>query len=259
MIRTLVKTVFSTLLISIPINADTIGGELSLGGYSHTPKGFATYDFYDSEARTSVEDTLHWEESKDLFFKAYFEHPVFFLPNVKLEYSDLSHEGSGQVSNFTWGGISGFSGDIYNKMDMQAFDVTLYYELLDNWVSLDTGITLRHVYGDITVETRTTMMMQQYEYEPEKAEYDEWIPMVYLKTRFELPTTDLMLQAELNAISYEGAAMYDALFTLRYTFGMGLGIEGGYRIIHLEDNDLGANLAIDVDFKGPYAALVWDF
>jgi outer membrane protein len=259
MIRSLFKTVFLPLLVSIPVNADAIGGELSLGVYSHTPNGYATYDFYDTESKTSVEDTLHWGESKDLFFKAYFEHPIPYLPNVKLEYNDFSHEGSGQVSNFTWGGISGFTGDIYNTMDMQAFDVTLYYELLDNWVSLDTGLTMRHIYGDIYLETTTTMMNQSYEYDPERAEYDEWIPMVYLKTRFELPDTDLMIQAELNAISYSGSTMYDALFTLRYTFDMGLGIEGGYRIIHLEDNDLGADLAIDVDFKGPYAALVWDF
>lgn len=259
MIRSLVKTVFLPLLVSIPVNADTIGGELSLGVYSHTPKGYATYDFYDTEAKTSVEDALHWGESKDLFFKAYFEHPLPYLPNVKLEYNDFSHEGSGKVSDFSWGGISGFTGDIYNTMDMQAFDVTLYYELLDNWVSLDAGLTMRHIYGDIYVETTTTMMNQSYEYDPERAEYDEWIPMVYLKTRFDLPSTDLMVQAELNAISYSGSTMYDALFTLRYTFDMGLGIEGGYRLIHLEDNDLGADLAIDVDFKGPYAALVWDF
>lgn len=259
MIRTLVKTLFSTLLVSLPVNADAIGGELALGAYSHTPKGYATYDFYHTEAKTSVEDTLHWKESKDLFFKAYFEHPLPYLPNIKLEYSDFSHEGSGQVSDFSWGGISGFTGDIYNTMDMQALDVTLYYELLDNWASLDTGVTLRHVYGDIYLETRTVMMNHQYEYKPERAEYDAWIPMVYLKTRFELPTTDLMVQAELNAISYESATMYDVLFTLRYTFGMGLGIEGGYRIIHLEDNELAEDLALDVDFKGPYAALVWDF
>jgi outer membrane protein len=259
MIRTLVKTVFSTLLVSIPLNADTIGGEVTLGIYSHTPKGYATYDFYDKEAKTSVEDTLNWEASGDLFFKAYFEHPISFLPNLKLEYSGFSHEGSGEVSDFSWGGISGFTGDIYNTMDMEAFDITLYYELLDNWASLDAGLTLRRVYGDIYLETKTVMMNQSYHYEPERAEYDEWIPMVYLKTRFEFPTTDLMFQAELNAISYESATMYDALFTLRYTFGMGLGVEGGYRMIHLEDNDLGANLAIDVDFKGPYAAVVWDF
>ena len=259
MVRSLFKTAFLPLLLHIPVYADMIGGELSAGVYSHTPKGYATYDFYDRESKTSVEDTLHWEESRDLFFKAYVEHPLPYLPNLKLEYNSFSHEGSGEVSDFSWGGISGFTGDIYNTMDMQAFDVTLYYELLDNWASLDAGLTLRRIYGDIYLETKTVMMNQSYHYEPEKAEYDEWIPMLYLKTRFELPTTELMFQTELNVISYEGSTMYDALFTLRYTFGMGMGIEGGYRMIHLEDNDLGANLSIDVDFNGPYAAVVWDF
>ncbi|MDD3500714.1 MAG: TIGR04219 family outer membrane beta-barrel protein [Sulfurovum sp.] len=259
MIRSFVKTLCSTLLVSLSVHADTIGGEIALGVYSHTPKGYATYSFYDKEAKTSVEDTLNWKGSSDLFFKAYFEHPLPYLPNLKLEYSNFSHKGSGKVSDFSWGGISAFTGDIYNTMDMRAFDVTLYYELLDNWASLDAGLTLRRIYGDIYLETKMVMMNQSYHYEPERAEYDEWIPMVYLKTRFELPTTELMFQTELNAISYEGATMYDALFTLRYTFGMGLGIEGGYRLIHLGDNDLGANLAIDVDFRGPYAAVVWNF
>ena len=93
----------------------------------------------------------------------------------------------------------------------------------------------------------------------EKIDYDTWIPMVYMKGRFEVPTTDLSFQAELNAITYSGSTMYDALFTARYTVGMGLGIEGGYRFIHLDDNELAAGLAIDVDFNGPYAAVVWDF
>lgn len=255
MIRSLLKTIFLSPLICMPVNADTIGGELFLGTYSHTPKGYASYDIYNTESKTSVEDTLNWEESKDLFFKAYFEHPVAFLPNLKLEYSNFSHEGSGPVGGFTWGHISDFSGDISNSLDMRALDVTLYYELLDNLAGLDAGLTLRRIYGDISVVAGNAFMTSQ----EEKVSFDNWIPMLYMKGRFDLPATDLSFQTELNAINYEDATMYDALFTLRYTFGMGLGIEGGYRLIHLEDNELAAGLAIDIDFNGPYAAVVWDF
>lgn len=254
MVRSLFKTAFISLLLYIPVNADVIGGEIAVGVYSHTPKGYASYDIYGMESQTSIENTLHWEESQDLFFKAYLEHPLPVIPNVKLEYNDLSHQGSGPVSAFTWGNITDFTGDISNKLNMHAFDVTLYYELVDNWASLDTGLTLRHVYGDITVVTGNTFISQE-----EKIDYDTWIPMLYMKGRFEVPTTDLTFQSEFNAITYGGATMYDALFTLRYTAGMGLGIEGGYRLIHLEDNELAAGLALDVDFNGPYAAVVWDF
>ncbi|MDM5272610.1 TIGR04219 family outer membrane beta-barrel protein [Sulfurovum sp. zt1-1] len=254
MVRTLLKTAFLSSLFYIPLNADFIGGELSVGVYSHTPKGYAAYDIYGMESKTSIEDTLHWTESQDLFFKAYLEHPLPVISNIKLEYNDLSHQGSGPVSGFTWGDISDFTGDLSNKLDMHAFDVTLYYELIDNWASLDTGLTLRHVYGDIYVKAGNMFMTQE-----ETIDYDTWIPMIYMKGRFDVPTTDITFQAELNAITFSSSTMYDALFTMRYTAVMGLGIEGGYRMMHLDDNELAAGLALDVDFKGPYAAVVWDF
>jgi len=40
---------------------------------------------------------------------------------------------------------------------------------------------------------------------------------------------------------------------------MGLGIEGGWKTLHLETTDLVEGLMLDIDFSGPYAAIVWDF
>jgi hypothetical protein len=40
---------------------------------------------------------------------------------------------------------------------------------------------------------------------------------------------------------------------------MGLGLEGGYKFIHIDSEDLTDGLKTDADFSGPYASVVWDF
>jgi hypothetical protein len=40
---------------------------------------------------------------------------------------------------------------------------------------------------------------------------------------------------------------------------MGLGLEAGYKSMHIDSEDLADGLVVDVDSSGPYAAIVWDF
>lgn len=39
----------------------------------------------------------------------------------------------------------------------------------------------------------------------------------------------------------------------------GIGLESGYKAIHLDSEDLLSGLVVDMDFEGPYAAVVWNF
>ena len=258
----------ATLLTSSVLYADTIiGGEISLGVYSHSPSGTASYTLADAHTSTvDLEDDFGWSDDQDLVLKAYFEHPLPFLPNIKIAYSTLNQSGTGTVEDFSWGPISG-DGDIETDLEVQMYDLTAYYELLDNVVEIDAGLTMRYLGGDIAVTPITDFgfttplgsISSSTAGVPYTTDIDMWIPMLYGKARFNIPTTDISLQFEANGISYEETTFYDYELSARYTFMMGLGIEAGYKSIHLDSEDLADGLIVDVDFSGPYASIVWNF
>ena len=254
--------ILSALLASGALYADTIGGEISLGVYSHSPSGTASYTLAGQLSSTvDLEDDFGWSDDQDLVLKAYFEHPLPFLPNIKIAYSTLNQSGAGYVTDFSWGPIGG-DGDIDTDLDVQMYDLTAYYELLDNVVEIDAGLTIRYLGGDIAVTPNTHFNLGPISPEvgvPYTTDIDMWIPMLYGKARFNIPNTDISLQFEANGMSYEETTFYDYELSARYTFYMGLGLEAGYKSAHLESEDLADGLVVDVDFVGPYASMVWDF
>jgi outer membrane protein len=241
-----VKTLALLILLTLSqIHADTIGGEISLGFFNHQPNGNASY----KGSATDMEDTLGFSEEQDIFLKAYLEHPLPVIPNVKLGYTTLSHEGSSSVGNFTWGDTT-YNGTIDSSLSLDMTDVTLYYEFLDNWAETDAGLTLRYISGNMDVYSSA---------ESDVADFSTWVPMLYGKVRFNPPVTDLSFQLEANAISYWDITTYDYELSARYTLAMGLGLEAGYKAFHLNSDDLVNGFNADMDFSGPYAAVLWDF
>ncbi len=240
------KLVLVTLLTLSQVHADMIGGEASLGFFNHDPSGNASY----KGTSSSLEETFGFSEEQDLFLKAYLEHPLPLLPNVKLGYTTLSHDGNSRVVDFTWGDIVNFTGPIDSSLSLDMTDVTLYYEVLDNWVEVDAGVTARYISGDMGVSTSIYN---------DTVDFSTWIPMLYGKARFNFPVTDLSVQLEANAISYWDMTAYDYELSARYTLMMGIGIEAGYKSFHLDSDDLVDGFHADIDFSGPYAAAIWDF
>lgn len=229
------------------MHADMAGGEASLGFFNHDPSGNASY----KSTSSNLEETFGFSEEQDLFLKAYLEHPFPLLPNVKLGYTTLSHDGSSSVEGFSWGDIDNFDGAIDNSLSLDITDVTLYYEVLDNWVEMDAGVTARHITGDMGVSTNDARH--------DAIDFSTWIPMLYGKARFNLPSTDISLQLEANAVSYWDITAYDYELSARYTLAMGVGLEAGYKSFHLDSNDLVDGFKTNMDFSGPYATAIWDF
>jgi len=256
---------FFTVLTMGALYADITGGEISVGAYSHAPSGQASYTLphigIGSEA--DLEDTFGWSSETDFMFKAYIEHPLPFVPNVKLGVTKLSQEGTGRTSLFTWGNLVDFSGDLESTLDMGMTDLTAYYEVLDNTVELDIGLTLRYLYGDIVLtpgaSVSTPLSTASASLPSESVSFSALIPLLYAKARFEIPVTGVALQLEANALSYDETTFYDYELGVRYTFDFGLGLEGGYKALHLDSTTLEEGLVMDLDSNGFYASLVWDF
>ncbi len=240
------KTVPFILLITLSgLHADTAGGEISLGFFNHQPNGNASY----KGNAADMEETLGFSETQDIFLKVYGEHPLPLIPNIKLGYTTLSHEGSSRVNDLTWGDHT-YNSTIESSLSLDMTDVTLYYELLDNWAETDAGLTFRYISGSMGVHSSGSS---------DVAAFSAWVPMLYGKVRFTLPVTDLSFQLEANAISYWDITAYDYELSARYTLAMGLGLEAGYKAFHLESDELLSGFDANADFSGPYAAAIWDF
>ncbi|NEW60972.1 TIGR04219 family outer membrane beta-barrel protein, partial [Sulfurovum sp. bin170] len=152
---------------------------------------------------------------------------------------------------FSFGGFQLFNitDNIDTKLDLTMYDLTLYYEILDNWVNVDLGVNLKYIDGTIDIESTT-----EYEHKSFQAP----IPMLYAKARFDVPTTDLSFQAEGNYISYDSNTLYDLEVGARYSFALGFGVEAGYKSFKLKLDDID-DLSMDTDFSGAYGKVVWDF
>jgi outer membrane protein len=228
--------------------ADIIGGEINLGYYNHTPSGSMQYE----GSVLDIQDTLKWNDQADIFAKIYIEHPLPIIPNIKLGYSDFGHTGSGIITQgFTFGGTTyNANANINSTFDLKMYDLTLYYELLDNWVNVDVGVNVKYVDGSVSIKDNNTLS--------EATDFQVPIPMLYAKARFDVPTTDLSFQVEGNYVTYDGHTLYDAEAGIRYTLALGLGFEAGYKTMKLKLDNID-DLSMDSDFSGAYGKLVWDF
>jgi len=228
--------------------ADFIGGELNVGYYNHTPSGTVQYQ----GTPIDIENDLKWKDEGDMFVKAYFEHPLPIIPNIKVGYTEFGHSGAGVINqNFEFGGkIYTMGSNIDSAFDLKMYDLTLYYELLDNWINIDAGLNVKYIDGAISVKNDAGLS--------ESTDFQLPVPMLYAKARFDVPTTDLSFQAEGNYVTYDGNTLYDAEVGVRYTLALGLGLEAGYKTMKLKLDDID-DLSMDTDFSGAYGKLVWDF
>lgn len=200
---------------------------------------------------------LNIDEESNNFYYIALEHPVPLLPNILLQKTDItSSETATLTSNFTLDNESfSVNDEVTTDIDLTHTDATLYYEVLDNWVNLDVGLTLRAFDGQASVTSKTTLAS-------ETVDLDEVIPLLYIKTQFDLPFTGWSIAADGNAIGYSGDTFSDLSAKIAYNSDalplLDLGIEIGYRRMALEVEDDG-NLTADLTVDGPYAAVTLHF
>src|SRR5690606_19424793 len=89
-------------------------------------------------ATTTLNDLGFKDETSNVFWAA-LEHPVPILPNLKLMHSSISAtEPSITSQSFIIGGVQiDARVQVVTDIDLSHTDATLYYELLDNWVTFD--------------------------------------------------------------------------------------------------------------------------
>ena len=214
-----------------------------------------------SEAGTGtsldISDTFGSLDDDSDFLYVALEHPVPVIPNILLQQTDVAVRDTGTLTaNVVFDGDTFTASTAVNtNIDFSHTDATLYYELLDNWVSLDFGLTLRQFDGELRLTEVATPSNTATQ------ELDGVLPMLYFKGRFDLPLSGLYVSGAVNYLTYDGHTLSDFNAAVGYQsdgWVMDLGIEFGVRTFNFELDDLD-DLDADIELSGTYAALTLHF
>ncbi|SFM53075.1 TIGR04219 family outer membrane beta-barrel protein [Marinobacter zhejiangensis] len=237
--RKLFVAVGGSLLLASPLaNADIVGVGASVSYWDSETSGQAMT----GNDVTDLENDLNLDSDSNTNATLYFEHPVPLLPNVRLNLTSIDQSGRGELST-GYGPISAGT-PVVSDLELQQIDLTLYYEVLDNWVNLDLGLTARDLSSELTIKSVGGLNAS-------KTEVDAVIPMGYAAARFDLPFTGLSVGGELNAIGYGGDSVYDVTAYGQYEISL-LQLQLGYRQISVDYEDGDDQLDIDID--GPFVS-----
>ena len=245
-LASMVTLLSAPFLFASSAQADTI-----LGVYAGAGTWNADYDGQAGDPCITLKE-LGLKKQSNTFYYIALEHPVPVLPNIRLTQTNISSKQTATVTKTFTINDTTFSGSevVTSDFDLSHLDATFYYEILDNWINLDLGITARKFSGYVHASTPT---------KTEKVNVDKTLPMLYLKVQFDLPFSGLSAGVEGNYVSYNKDKLTDYSAKVSYLFDSALdvGVEVGYRALKLTIDD--KDITADVNLKGPYAALIAHF
>lgn len=235
-----------SLLIASHASADTIFGIYAGAGTWQS-------EYSGSVGNPSATmDELGFDENNNSFYYIAIEHPVPLIPNIKLQHNDISSRQTGTLSSsFSLDNTTYPAGtEVSTDFDLSFTDAVLYYEILDNWLNLDLGVTVRQYSGQMQAEALNVT---------DEVDVDVTLPLGYARFQFDLPLTGFSAGFEGNYINYSGNTVSDYSAKVSYMFDsvLDLGIEVGYKAasIKIDEDDIDTNIRL----KGPYAAAIFHF
>lgn len=230
------------LLTSVGAHADFIGGSVEAAYWYSGVGGDATVD----SSTVDMEDDLNFGSNGNFEVAVTIEHPVPLIPNARVKYTSIDQTEDGTLP--TGGFDTVGAGNVETTLDLTHADLILYYEILDNWVSVDIGLDIKVFDGELEISDGTNKS---------STDIDNILPLAYASAEFELPLTDLSFGAELSALAYSDNAIYDGKIRFRQGFSLAF-VELGYRQMGIKIEDI-SNTDIDVNFGGVYLSTGLDF
>ncbi|WP_414828507.1 TIGR04219 family outer membrane beta-barrel protein [Alteromonas sp. H39] len=227
--------------------ADTIAGVYigAQGWNTSTSGGFADSS---STANFNFDD-----ETNGAAYIA-VEHPVPFLPNLKVNYTGLDTSGVTNLeTSFTFdGNLYTAESDVMTNADITSTDIILYYELFDNdLISFDVGLNGKYIDGTLIVEDQASSTRGV-------EEFSGVIPMVYSRVQVGLPFTGLAAYAEGSYLSFDDHTVSDYQVAVTYSFIESLAVDMtlqlGYRNVQIDIEDLD-DVYADMEYDGAFAGV----
>ncbi|CAI6143637.1 MAG: hypothetical protein SPLUMA2_SPLUMAMAG2_00968 [uncultured Sulfurimonas sp.] len=250
--KLLTTLAFVTTLAST-LSADIARVEMGSGLWNATESGTLIY----KDNVGTITYTSDEKENSAAYAWLLIKHPIPVIPNIRLEYNTMADTGviTGSVADYT--ALSSSTASV----DITQYEVIPYYNLLDNtfWITLDVGVDFRFLTLDYTADgvnivggatntsySNTTSLV---------------IPMGYARTRIEIPTTEIGIEADVKI--YNGSTVSDIRVKLDYTLDLGLpidpGFEVGYRVQSYDITYNDEKIKLKLDFSGVYAGLMLRF
>jgi len=226
--------------------ADVIGGEVSVMYWGGAYGG----DVVDRNTKSKVDfkDDLKFDDSGFVEFSAALEHPVPVIPNVRIKHIAMDETANGSLG-VEFDGIT-FTGAVKTDLDLTHTSAALYYEILDNYVSVDIGLEAKIFDGQLRIQETSTGEISE-------TKIDDPIPLGYVAASVELPLTGLSVGADVSAISYSGNKLVDAQAGIRYDISLAF-IYAGYRTMMITVDDV-SGVDVDADISGAYITTGIDF
>ncbi len=242
------RSLIPVLFMAVPISsaADVLGVRAGANYWNYDISGSARYKTRDSANDIDINNDLGYDDGSSGYYYISLEHPLPFLPNVRLSYTDIDEDANGRLSRTVVFGNTTFffNEDVSSQFELKQTDVTLYYELLDNVVSLDLGLNGKYIDSKARISGSLSGT--------ENTSISGWVPMAYAGVGADLPLTGFGVSADGSYVKYEGSSFYDFSVRASYTTPWHLGVDVGYRKIKLDLDDFDDSFT-DVEFDGPYA------
>ncbi|MDP2504844.1 TIGR04219 family outer membrane beta-barrel protein [Oceanobacter sp. 3_MG-2023] len=240
------KTVMAVALVALaPLSAQadllfTVGAKASV--WNADPTGQIDSDV------SVEEDGLNMEEENGQQLTVFFEHPVPFIPNVKIKRTSLEVSGNGTV-DITFADEA-FDGDVNSTIDLTHTDLTLYWglPLPIPFVDINFGVSGRQFDGYAEVKSDSNT---------ETVDLDLVLPMVYGELKIDTPF-GLYASADINYVGYGDNKLSDISYGVGYLLPIpvvDLGLEAGYRQMTLETDPDDIDIETDLDVSGVYYGL----
>jgi outer membrane protein len=238
----------SLLMISGLAQADTLG--LTIGASAWQQSFDGTIRSGDQGSSIDLDNDLNYDNDTGANLYVSFEHPIPLIPNFRAEYTELKVEESNTlIRNINVNGSDYVNTtSLESSTDLSHTDLTAYYELLDNWISLDVGVTVRFFQEGIELSALD---------QADEIKIDHTLPMLYAATKFELPLSGLYVGARANASNYDDKEVFDYSVNLGYETDLGLGLELGYRALTIEESSRKQDY--DIEVNGAYAGVFFHF
>lgn len=242
-----------TPLLLTPFTLTTAHADTILGIYAGIGNWNPEYSGDIGNSALNIEE-LGFDDDNYSFGYIALEHPIPILPNIRLQRTEMDTSETATLNrSFEFDNVTfDVNETVATDLDLSHTDVILYYEVLDNYVSVDLGINARVFDGEVTVTGENSGR--------DSLGIDATLPMLYGKVQFDIPATGFYVGADASFIDIDGDSLSDITLRGGYAFDsvVDLGVEFGYRIIELELDDLD-DFNTDIEIDGFYGAVTFHF
>lgn len=244
--------ILATLFLPAAATADILGVTVGANYWNYDISGTARYQTRDSSNDIDVNRDLGYDDGNLGYYYIGLEHPVPFLPNIRLSRTNIDEDANGTLSRtVVFGGTTFFVNEnVSSKVQLDQTDITLYYSPLDTVANIDLGLNAKYIDS----KSRITGAVSG----TQNANVSGWVPMAYAGVGIDLPLTGLSIGADGSFVKYESSTFYDYTLRVTYTSPWHVGADIGYRKIKLDLDDFDDSFA-NIEFDGPYAGLYLHF